>query len=143
MAEFEIEVSPMIEGDKAFIFSTWLRCFRHCSYFAKRIKNHIFFKWHHELVQRALDRETTTTLVAHQKGDRDLICGYISFEDWDDYYVLHFVYVKGDYQKHGIGKILLDASEIDMDTAFFSHWTFATDELIKKYPNLTYSPYHI
>src|ERR1017187_6255259 len=101
MDDFQISISPMIEADKAFIFSTWLRSFRHFSYFAKRIKNHIFYKWHHELVSRAIGRETCTTLVAHQKDDRDLICGYIVFEDWDDFDVLHFAYVKGDYQKHG------------------------------------------
>lgn len=143
MAEFEIVISKGIPEDNAFIFATWLRSFRHLSYFAKRIKNHVFFKWHHALIERVLARETTTVLVAHAKDDRDLIFGYIIFEDWDDFDVLHFIYVKGDYHKNGIGTMLLKASGIDVNTAFFSHWTYATDELIKKYPEMTYSPYHV
>lgn len=143
MADFEVAISKVIEGDRAFIFSTWLKSVRHCSYFAKRITNHIFFKWHHELIDRAMLRDTTTVLVAHAKDDRDLICGYIVFEDWTDFDVLHFAYVKGDYQKHGIFKLLLEASKIDVNTSIFSHWTYATDTLIEKFPGLTYSPYHI
>lgn len=77
------------------------------------------------------------------RKDRDLICGYIVYEEWDGKDVLHFAYVKGDYQRHGIFQLLLDASKIDYNTAFFSHWTFATDTLIERYPNMTYSPYHI
>lgn len=130
-------------ADQAFVYSTWLRNYKHSSYFAKRIKPVIFFAGHHDLVSHLLRKPSVKVFVAHPKDDIDTILGYLACEPNTDTQkpVLHFIFVKDAFREMGIARCLIKASEIDIAKSRISHWTYPVDELIKKYPEMIYDPY--
>lgn len=127
------------ESDEAFVYSTWLKNYKHSSYFAKRIRPMVFFKGHRVLVDHLLKKESAKTLVAHPKNDPDTILGYLTFEPQ----VVHFVFVKDPFRKMGIATVLLRAAQIELETATFTHWTFPVDEFVRRWPGMTYDPYKL
>lgn len=131
------------DTDEDFIYSTWIRNYKHSSYFAKRIKPSVFFKEHHIVIDHLMQKPEMVCLVAHPKNDQDTLLGYAVFEKLDDRHVVHFTYVKDAFRMMGIAKTIYKTAEIDMAKLSFSHWTMPVDELIKKYPDIIYNPYKL
>jgi hypothetical protein len=135
-----IEVRPYRPSvDKDFLYSTWLKNYKHSSYFAKRIKPTVFFRGHQIVVDHILNKPTCKALVACPKDDSETILGYIVFEP--TFNVVHFTFVKDAFRNMGIARRLLKESGIDTEKLMFSHWTFPIDEIIRKYEQITYNPY--
>ncbi len=132
-----IEVRQAILDDLPFIFSTWLRSYRHSSQFAKKISNTTFFTWHHRAIERFIERGGRV-LIAHAVGEPDVILGYLCAES--DNSIIQYVYVKKAFRKMGIAKELFKNSGIN-NNAQFTHWTLDTSWIIKKLTELTYNPY--
>lgn len=140
----QINIRSIEMADYNFIFNSWLKCYKNNSYFAKRIRNNVFFKYHHQVVERILDRASTRVLMAVSILDPNVVYGYLVTEKFDDNKdILHFTYIKEAFRKFGIGKELIKASGINPNEAIISHWTFDIDELSKKFPNMSYCPYLI
>jgi len=137
-----IQVRPASEADKPFIFSSWLRHYKNRSYFAKRIRNSIYYKWHHLIVERALSSPNCVAMIAHPENEPDVILGFVVGEKSDEASVLHFIYVKPAFKRMGIAKHLLKKSGLE-NSDFFTHWTFDVDGLLAKLPNMNYDPYRI
>lgn len=137
-----IQTRNVSESDKPFVFSSWLRHYKNRSYFAKRIRNSIFYKWHHLIVERALSADTSVAMIAHPEGEPDVILGFVVGEKTQDGDVLHFVYVKPAFRKMGIGRHLIKKAGL-IDANYFTHWTFDIEDLLSKLPNLNYDPYRI
>lgn len=57
--------------------------------------------------------------------------------------VVHFTFVKDAFRNMGIARAMLKASGIDVNKLMFTHWTMPVDELIRKYPDITYDPYRL
>lgn len=125
------------EADQAFVYSTWLRNYKYSSYFAKRIKPAIFFAGQHKVIDHLLAKPSTKVVVACDRNDADTIMGYLAFEPG----VVHFVFVKDAYRKLGVATALFASQRIDVNQAKFTHWCFPVDELIRKFPDMTYDPY--
>lgn len=138
IADIEVRLyRPSI--DLSFVFSTWLRNYKHSSYFAKRIKPVVFFKGHQAVVEHILKKPTTKVYIAHPKDDSETILGYLACEPSTQ--TVHFLFVKDAFRKMGIAKQLLAFSEINIEKLNFTHWTMPVDELIRKWPDITYNPY--
>ena len=137
-----IQIRPAQENDKPFIYSSWLRHYKNRSYFAKRIRTSIYYKWHHLVVEKILDRPTTKVLIAHPPGEPEVILGFMVLEDQGDGSVIHFCYIKPQFKRMGIARKLFKDFDLK-EPIFFTHWTFDLDELIHKIPNLIYDPYRI
>jgi hypothetical protein len=132
--DFTIRVHS--KEDLPFIYSTWLKCFRHSSTFAKEISNDIYYKYHQMVIDRILNRGATI-YVACDKLSPETVFGYILGEGD----VLHFLYVKKSFRKLGIGTALLDTYGIP---EFISHLTKDSKKLSERYkPKMRYSPYHV
>lgn len=121
--------------DHAFVFATWLRCYKRNSLFARRISNETFFRWHHLVIERILARSVIR--VAHAADAPEVILGYSVSEPG----VVHFVYVKGSFRKLGIATALL--GHLDPNACVFTHWTDGWEHLLRKWPNAEYNPYAI
>lgn len=130
------------ETDEAFIYSSWLNTYKHDSYFAKRIKPYVFFKGHRQILNHILFKPIVKALIAHPKDEPDTITGYLIYERHEKP-VVHFVFVKKEFQKLGIARTLFDAAEIDPQDFTFTHWTMPVNDLIQKYPNIIYDPYSL
>jgi hypothetical protein len=127
------------ESDRNFILSSWLKSYRHNSYFAKRIRNKEYFNFHHAIVNRILDR--AKTIVACKIDDPNLIYGFFTHEEALGYKIGHFLYVKESFREFKIGKTLFESSKFQTKDTIFTHWTFMMDGLKEKFPELTYNPY--
>lgn len=128
--------------DKNFIYSTWLQNYKYSSYFAKRIKPHVFFTGHQKIIDHLIAKPIKV-LIACPKNDDETICGYIAYEFKNDKPILHFIFIKEAFREMGIAKNLLKAAKIETPTFTFTHWTFPIDELVRVHPDLTYDPYQL
>jgi GNAT superfamily N-acetyltransferase len=123
--------------DLPFVFATWLRSYKRSSSFARRVPNDVFYKFHHQAIERILVRTSAQLRIAHAPDAPGVILGYAVTEPG----VVHFVYVKGDFRRFGIGSALL--AHVDVNACVFTHWTEGWDLLLKRWPQAQYNPYLI
>jgi hypothetical protein len=128
--------------DNPFILASWLNHYKNYSYFAKRIKNDVYYGAHERVIKLILARKSCHVLIAYTPAEPDVILGFIVYEDslWPDP-VVHFVYVKKPFRRFGIARELVKASGLENKRIQFTHWTYDVDNLIKKFTTLIYNPY--
>jgi hypothetical protein len=140
----EIEFRDMCELDKPFIYSTWLKNYKSTSLHAKKINDSVFFKNHHDLITRIMNKPGTVVTVAHAHRDPDNIYGYLAYETIEGKDVVHYVYVKGVYQRLGIAKALFSYEGIDPKDMVWTHETYPASSLRDSYRiDGVYDPYRI
>lgn len=132
--ELAIETRPAEKPDLAFIFSSWLKSFRE-SEFAKGIPTSLYYREHHRLIERLLER--AQVLVACNPESPSQIYGWICFER-SRARVIHYVYVKQPFRELGIAKRLLEAALAGEEGFFYTHLGI-TDGKLKE--RAVYSPY--
>lgn len=140
MQEINFIVRDFQPTDRNLVLSTWLKNYRHDSYFAKRIRNEEYFLYHHPIVNRIIDRETAKTLIACDREVPDLIYGFFTFERALNLEIAHFMYVKKAFRNFGIAKALWDAAQLK-EHVNFTHWTYAMNGIKETHPELIYNPY--
>lgn len=140
MDKMEVIVRPMIEEDYNFVIQSWLKSYKHNSYFCKRIRDNIYYKYHHKVITQILARASTSVLIAIDPVEK-VILGYLVTEKFENKDLVHYAYVKTSFRDLGIGGSLLKESGINPFEVLFSHWTKDTDGLIEKYKGATYVPY--
>jgi hypothetical protein len=136
----EIEVRPAYMDDLAFIFATLLRSYRHASNFARKISNEIFYTYHHMFLDACLKRPNSKVMVAHPKGEPNVILGYLLSEtrpDGED--VVHYTYVKKSFRQMGVARALWATLNPEKKYTI-THYTVDADWIVKKF-NLKYNPY--
>lgn len=88
------------EGDRNFIYGSWL----HGLYFGhdwiKEIQADIFFKEYQKIVEKIMDRATIK--VATLPDAEDVALGYVVYQG----VVLHWIFVKDAWRKMGIARSL-------------------------------------
>lgn len=124
-----------VADDHNFVKQTWLKCYRH-SAFARAIRDSVFFRFHHPIVERILERPGTSVRVACLPDAPEVILGYLVHEGG----VVHWVYVKGAFRRLGIASRLAENLPPDFS---FTHRTTEAEPLLRKYPHATYNPYVI
>lgn len=138
-----ITIRQYVESnDKAYIYSTWLRNYKHSSYFAKRIPHSIFFDGHQKIVDHLLSKPETSALIATPKDDDETILGYLVYEKREKP-IVHFMFVKNAFRAMGVARALFKHADIDPNNMRFTHWTFPVDELIQKWDGMVYDPYKL
>lgn len=112
-----IETDKDLEGDTAFIYSTWLRGLYFGNSWPKEvfqdprapidlyreIDADLFFNYYHEVIEKIISRKPTKISVCVLKEDEDVILGYSVSEPK----ILHWVFVKDAWRKLGIAKDLI------------------------------------
>jgi hypothetical protein len=135
-----IEVRQYIAAtDKAFVYSTWLRNYKHSSYFAKRIKPHVFFKGHQAVIDHLLNKNSCKVFIASPKNDSETILGYLACEP--SLSVVHFTFVKEAFRNMGIAKALFKEAGVDTSKIILTHWTYPVDDFMHKYTEMVFNPY--
>jgi len=125
--------------DLPFIYSTWLRSYRHSSQFAKKLTNETFYDMHHRIIDAFIARGGLV-YIAHPINEPGVILGYLCIEPNQS--LVQYVYVKKAFRKMGIAKKLYESRKIQ-DSLIFTHWTTDTDWITKKLTNFIYNPYLI
>jgi hypothetical protein len=135
----EIIIRDAQDADLPFVYDSFLNYYQANSYFAKRIPKRTFMKYHAIVLNLMFDRPHTLIKIAGD--DTYTIFGYIVAENiQSDEPVIHFCYVRPEYQKLGIGTSLFQS--VGSPAKFeITHWCPVMNSLIKKFPNAEYNPY--
>ena len=133
-----VEIRLAKANDINFIYSTWLRCYKHDSPLTKYTKREIFFEEHQKLLDRLLTKKGTTVAVAVDDKDPDLIFGFLAYEPK----IVHFCYVKEPFRKMGIARQLFESQKIVPEECRATHLTYSLLDLwTAKKVEITFDPY--
>lgn len=133
-----IHLRQAIEPDASFIFSSWLKSFRH-SRLAGNVASSIYFTEHHKIIESLLTQ--CKTLVACNPEDKNQIFGYLCYEEIDGILVIHYVYTKHTFRKMGIAECLInEVREDDSVACMFTHCTNSGERIAPKF-KCVYHPY--
>ncbi len=138
-----IVIRSAVEADLPFILNSWVESYRDPANGAdeiKRIRTGALKHGHRRLAARLLGDEETTTSVACKEGDENVIIGWACWRtvvgqneigppgDMAILNFLHYVYVKADFRKNGIARLMLQPLFSDVPALNFTHYTRAIDE---------------
>lgn len=99
-------IRDSVEDDIPFIFATWLRGLYHGNTWFKQIPDALYFETYHRILEKVLERPTTSIKVACFKDEPNVITGYAVYTNT----TLHWVFVKTGWRRVGIAKRLVPAS---------------------------------
>ncbi len=130
------EIRSFAEGDKSFIYSTYLRGKYHGDFGGvKEIQKDVFMKNEHDILEHILERSTTKVAIACLKEDPSVIIGYAITSAVSP--VLYFVYVKAPFRRIGVAKLLIP-QQIQVTTCLTR-----LGSSIAKEKGISYNPYLI
>lgn len=119
---FKLRMSNV--GDINFVYSTWLRSYKHDSPLTKYTKRELFFDQHQKILDRLLSKEGMRVSIACDPDDEMIIYGYLVYEP----NVIHYIYVKDAFRRRGIATTLLNQLQ-SLDTFEASHLTYSLLDL--------------
>jgi hypothetical protein len=130
------------ETDYNFVISTWLNNYYHGSAdFTKHLSRDNYYKFHHMLLERILDRAKHSK-VAVFEDEPNIILGFLIKEDGYASTVVHYLYCKPAYRKHGVAKLLWASLPGEVQL-YCTHLTKIGSRLKNKIKGLEYVPYMV
>ena len=133
-----LTVRPPTADDKNFIFSSWLKSYRH-SAFAKPQCNAVYYDNYKLIIERLLKK--SYILVACSVEDPSQIYGYVVFEKHEAAPLcMHYVYTKHLFRKFGVAKRLISHINPTDKPLIYSHLTDIIQRICKNKSAL-YVPY--
>lgn len=108
-----VTVRSVREGDKNFIYSTWLLGVYYGDTVFKEMEKGRFMAHYHNLIDQIMNHKDIVIKVACFKDDQDTILGYAVVNKNNT--TAHWAFVKAPWRKIGLGKMLL-GSEISVAT---------------------------
>ncbi len=117
------------EADLRFIRSSWFDSYWHCSA-KKKVDGVIYRVEMKPAIERLLMR--SRVIVAFFAEVPDEVLGWSACEGG----TCHYVYVKGDYRRRGIGKGL-----VPPEVLYYSHATDAQGKRFADYVRIQYNPF--
>ena len=142
MTNQQVQIRKATKDDVNFVFSVWLRSYKHDSPVTKNIFSDIFYQYHQRHLDQILSNPQTQVLVAVDKQDPSLIFGFFAFRPIQK--VLDYVYIKKPFRRFGIGRALLSVADetLQFDGWQTSHLTYAIlDVLTAKQRSIPFNPY--
>jgi GNAT superfamily N-acetyltransferase len=124
-------------SDLNFIYSTWLNNYRSDSEIGKSIKKSIYFAEYYGVLDAIFECKQTKVLIACLPEETNVILGFLVGADK----ILHYIFVKEDFRRNGIGRSLFENCFPEGGGAVeFTHRTTSTHRLAEKL-SLTYNPF--
>ena len=96
-----LDIRPFKKEDEPFIYSTWLQNLYVNTRWRTPPTRRAFFKYH-DVIEHILRKPNTKVDVCCLKDDPDVIVGYCVHEKTPVDVILHWIYVRGDWQRKGI-----------------------------------------
>lgn len=127
ISETPWRIRPASALDIPFIYSSWLKSFKHDSALGKSMRSSIYFEQYREVIDQIL--EDSQTFVAHLPDEPNVIIGYIVFESYASIptATIHYAFVKESFRRIGVFTSLLKL--IDYSKPW--QYTHKTNTLIK------------
>ena len=129
--------------DVGFLFNSLLKSYRDAPA-VRGVPNDIYYKAHHAVIERILQRPCCTCLMAVDSEDPRVIYGYCLAEYVGDGLCLHYLYVKYSCRGMGLARKLVESLMLSTVKAVtYSHRTRVVDNMSSKLEdnNWTFNPY--
>ncbi len=120
--------------DKNFILATFLRGLYYGDSWFSQIPKDIFMANYKYIAEKLIEDNNTVIKVACLTDDPDVILGYSILGA--SYQTVHWVYVKANWRKKGIGKSL-----VPTNLAVATHLSELGRELLTKYKGAIFNPF--
>lgn len=127
-----VDIRDMVNDDRPFIFSTWLRGLRHSNDYFELIENEAYFKHQHDLIEAILDDFEVTVKIACLKDDPSVVLGYVVYKNTR----LDWCFIKRSWRAIGLARDL-----VPKDITTVSHVTDVGRALLRKHPTVRFNPY--
>lgn len=101
------KIRKSVKSDESFIYSTWLKGLYYGNAWFKEIDQDIYFKNYHQVIERIINKPSSSILCACLEDDQDTLLSFCVYETIEDYQVLHWVFTKFSFRRSGIAKALL------------------------------------
>ncbi len=133
--ESKWKIRPAKKEDIPFIYSTWTKSYKYGSVLGKSCSGDVFFPEYNRVIDWILSQPNVSIEISCDPDQIDVIFGYAVFQ----HEVLHYVFVKEAFWNLGIGKSLLNRSNIQ----FFTHKTTYVKPilLLSNYSKWIYNPF--
>lgn len=119
-------------NDKAFILATFLRGLYYGDNYYSQMPKNRFMECYHPFLEHLLDSPGIDIKVACLEDDKDIIVGYSMYTNT----VLHWVFVKKQWRKIGVAKVLVPEK-----LTACTHLTELGKQILKKKPGVYFDPY--
>ncbi len=96
-----LQIRPIKPEDEAFVYSTWLQNLYANTRWRTQPTRKAFFKYH-DVIEHILRKAGTSVNICCLKDDPDVIVGYCVFEKNPVDVILHWIFVRADWQRQGI-----------------------------------------
>jgi len=112
-------IRPLKQLDEDFIYHSWIHSVK-CP--TKAVSS---------MTRAVIDEvvKSKDILVFCPDDDPDHIIGWIAHGQLEDTPLLHFIFVKKDFRKEGIGTELIKAAFTDIDTIFSCYWSYHMQQM--------------
>jgi len=135
----QVSIRPAQPDDIPFIYSVWLRSYRHDSPITRYIKQETFFKEHQRLLDRLMLRQSVKVTICCSESDPALIFGFMAYETPN---IIHFIYVKKPFRGEGFAKLLIKSQGIVLEQCQTTHLTYGLLDMWKENKtSIPYNPY--
>lgn len=134
MSEALIAIRPARPEDIPFIYSSWLKSYKHGSNFGKSTRSTIFFENYREIIDEILI--SANIVVACLPEDANVILGYLVH----DGSVFHYCFIKQTFRRMGLASMLKSAV-CATDPVVYTHETNILKEIDTNKRNMEYNPF--
>lgn len=136
-------IRPGVVEDVPFIFNSWLKSFRDAPA-VQGIPNVVYYKQHHDVVERVLAAPGLQVLVVCNKEHPEQIYAYLVATIEATEVTIHWIYTKHPFRRMGMAgqlyKSLCNIVQLAKPLLMYSHRTHVGGLLANKI-NLIYNPY--
>lgn len=134
-----ILIRPMKDSDFNYVINSWLKTYKYSGPSVRRMRDQDYYPAYEPIVKRLI--QSSDVYIASLREEPDVIAGYLSIERHTNHDIIHFLLIKDLWQKMGIARYLIQASD-PKHTTYFTHWTSPIESLIHKIP-FHYQPFLI
>lgn len=130
-------------SDEGFIFSTWLKSYRHNGSVPRGMTDATYYATYHRLLENILRRPSAHILFACDPEEPLVVYGYVVWDVTTTGPIVQWAYVKRAFRSLGVFRSLVDAAGIDLGKCTFTHLTPDAERIQRKFPGAVYNPYLI
>jgi hypothetical protein len=128
-----------IPKDIPFIYSCWLKSYKHDSEIGLSTTKTIFFDHYRLVLDHLLAKDSTKVYVACHAQEQDVIYGFLVAEP--DKQILHYAFTKEAFWNLGIAKDLFQEAFPQKGSVHFTHRTKLSQILLRNHSELIYNPF--
>lgn len=125
----DVLVRPAVEADWRFVSDAWMRSYRDADS-AGVVPNHLWPSVMLEMLD-GLAARGMRVLVLCSRERPDVLLGFVATEAVKDGTALHYLFVKRDFRRRGLGAGLLAAADLP-SRVFTTHRTPSGERLLRR-----------